>query len=91
MARYDLVGLLLQRLLKVHQRLIKQHVRGYDWLNCLVLLELDCLLRNVLIMHLLVGPPVVSSYCAGHDCFATFFLLLILILVNLIIFRLLIL
>lgn len=87
MARYDSVGHLLQRLLKVRQRLIKQHERGYDSLNCLVLLGLDCWLRNVLIMHLLVGPPVVSSYCAaGHDCFATFFLLLILILVNLIIF-----
>ena len=47
---------------------------------------LSYLLRNVLVVHLLTMPPVVDSYCDARGCFAAFFLSLILILVNLIIF-----
>ena len=60
--------------------------RVYGWLSCWDRQVLSYLLRNVLVVHLLTMPPVVDSYCDARGCFAAFFLSLILILVNLIIF-----
>ena len=60
------------------------HERGCDLLGCyLVRLGHGYLQRSVRVGRLLTMlPPVADLYCDVRGCFATFFLLLILILVN---------